>query len=124
MGDQDRAGLDQSRPRCSDRLPLISGADVHRHLVRGLLPGPHAAAQPVAFAFGGEAQPTDYARAIADGALLALIACLGLAQLAHETTPALAQLLFASHLFFGVAALPYRLLGAFIALAIGALGWP
>ena len=25
-------------------------------------------AQPVAFAFGGEARPTDYARAIADGA--------------------------------------------------------
>ena len=38
-------------------------------------------AQPVPFAFGGEAQPTDYARAIADGGLLALIACLGLAQL-------------------------------------------
>ena len=51
-------------------------------------------AQPVPFAFGGEAEPTDYARAIADGGLLALIACLGLAQLRHETTPALAQLGF------------------------------
>jgi hypothetical protein len=51
-------------------------------------------AQPVAFAFGGEANPTDYARAMADGGLLALIACLGLAQLSHETTPALAQLAF------------------------------
>lgn len=38
-------------------------------------------AQPVAFAFGGEAKPTDYARAVADGGLLALMACLGLAQL-------------------------------------------
>jgi hypothetical protein len=36
-------------------------------------------AQPVAFAFGGEARPTDYARAIADGGLLALIACIGMA---------------------------------------------
>ena len=45
-------------------------------------------AQPVAFAFGGEAQPTDYARAMADGGLLAFIACLGLAQLSHETTAA------------------------------------
>lgn len=65
-------------------------------------------AQPVAFAFGGEARPTDYARAIADGGLLALLASLGLAQLGHETTPALAQLFFAACLFYGVAALPYR----------------
>jgi len=79
-------------------------------------------AQPVAFAFGGEAQPTDYARAIADGALLALIACLGLAQLGHETTPALAQLFFASLLFYGVAALPYRRAGAFVVLLIGTVG--
>lgn len=65
-------------------------------------------AQPVAFAFGGEAKPADYARAIADGALLALLACLGLAQLAHETTPALAQLGFAALLFFSAAALPFK----------------
>ncbi|SFO24962.1 MULTISPECIES: hypothetical protein [unclassified Variovorax] len=81
-----------------------------------------ARAQPVAFAFGGEARPTDYARAMADGALLALIACLGLAQLGHETTPALAQLYFASHLFYGVAALPYRRAGPVIALVVGTLG--
>ncbi|MBU2407331.1 MAG: hypothetical protein KKC79_01635, partial [Gammaproteobacteria bacterium] len=79
-------------------------------------------AQPVAFAFGGEARPTDYARAIADGALLALIACLGLAQLGHETTPALAQLYFASHLFYGVAALPYGRFGPVLALLVGAIG--
>jgi 4-amino-4-deoxy-L-arabinose transferase-like glycosyltransferase len=79
-------------------------------------------AQPVAFAFGGEARPTDYARAIADGGLLALIACLGLAQLGHETTPALAQLYFASHLFYGVAALPYRRVGPSIALVVGTVG--
>ncbi|MEY4138647.1 MAG: hypothetical protein RLZZ371_829 [Pseudomonadota bacterium] len=65
-------------------------------------------AQPVAFAFGGEARPADYARAIADGGLLAFIACLGLAQLAHETTPALTQLCFTSLLFYATAALPYR----------------
>lgn len=49
-------------------------------------------AQPVVFAFGGEAHPTDYARALADAGLLALIACLGLAQMSHETTPDLARL--------------------------------
>ena len=56
------------------------------HLARG------DAAQPLAFAFGGEANAADYARAIADGALLAVIATLGLLQLGHETTPELAQL--------------------------------
>lgn len=50
-------------------------------------------AQPVTFAFGGEALPVDYARSLADGGLLALLACLGLAQLSHETTPAVIQLL-------------------------------
>ena len=50
-------------------------------------------AQPVAFAFGGEAPPVDYARSLADGGLLALLACLGLAQLSHETTPSVLQLL-------------------------------
>lgn len=65
-------------------------------------------AQPVAFAFGGEALPADYARAIADGGLLALMACLGLAQLSHETTPALAQLCFTALLYYAMSALPYR----------------
>lgn len=41
-------------------------------------------AQPVAFALGGEALPADYARAMADGGLLAFIACLGLAQLSMK----------------------------------------
>src|SRR5688500_11785241 len=50
------------------------------------------AAQPLPFAFGGEAHVVDYARAIADATILALIATLGLLQLGHETTPELAQL--------------------------------
>jgi 4-amino-4-deoxy-L-arabinose transferase-like glycosyltransferase len=50
------------------------------------------AAQPLPFAFGGEAHTVDYARAIADASILALIATLGLLQLGHETTPELAQL--------------------------------
>ena len=79
-------------------------------------------AQPVAFAFGGEARPTDYARALADGALLALIACLGLAQLGHETTPALLQLFLTAVMFYGVAALPYRPLGGALALLLGSAG--
>lgn len=82
--------------------------------------GPQA--QPVAFAFGGEANPTDYARAIADGALLAFIACLGLAQLAHETTPALTQLCFTALLFYATAALPYRPWAPGISAGVALLG--
>jgi hypothetical protein len=79
-------------------------------------------AQPVAFAFGGEAEPKDYARAIADGGLLALIASLGLAQLSHETTPALAQVSFAALSLFGIAALPYRRLVPGLAVLAGLAG--
>ena len=79
-------------------------------------------AQPLAFAFGGEAEPTDYARAIADGGLLALIASLGLAQLSHETTPALAQVGFAALSLFGIAALPYRSVVPGLAVLAGLTG--
>ncbi len=78
-------------------------------------------AQPVAFAFGGEALPKDYARAMADGGLLALIACLGLAQLGHETTPALAQLGFSGLLFYALAALHYRPRSSVVLASIGVL---
>lgn len=80
------------------------------------------AAQPVAFAFGGEAKPTDYARAMADGGLLAFLASLGLAQLGHETTPALAQLGFTALLFYALSALPYHRYGPFASAAVGMLG--
>jgi hypothetical protein len=63
-------------------------------------------AQPVAFAFGGEAQPRDYARALADAGLLALLACLGLAQISHEATSAVAQLGFTGLLLYALAAAP------------------
>lgn len=66
------------------------------------------AAQPLPFAFGGEASPVDYARAIADGALLALIATLGLLQLGHETTPELAQLSAVALFLYALAACPFR----------------
>ena len=79
-------------------------------------------AQPVAFAFGGEADPTDYARAIADGGLLALIASLGLAQLSHETTPALAQVGFTALAMLGMAALPYRSATPALAILAGLVG--
>jgi 4-amino-4-deoxy-L-arabinose transferase-like glycosyltransferase len=66
------------------------------------------AAQPAPFAFGGEAAPVDYARAIADGALLALMACLGLLQLGHETTPELMQLAAVAWALYAFGAAPFR----------------
>jgi len=87
------------------------------------------AAQPLAFAFGGEASPVDYARAIADGALLALIATLGLLQLGHETTPELAQLASVALYVYALAASPFRgwppLLAVLVSLpALAASGAP
>jgi hypothetical protein len=79
-------------------------------------------AQPVAFAFGGEARPEDYARAMADGALLAIIASLGLAQLSHETTPALAQLGFTGLIYFSIGALAYRQMLPLLCATLGILG--
>jgi 4-amino-4-deoxy-L-arabinose transferase-like glycosyltransferase len=79
-------------------------------------------AQPLAFAFGGEAEPTDYARAMADGGLLALIASLGLAQLSHETTPALAQVGFTALAMYGIAALPYRNVASSVSVLAGLIG--
>ncbi len=79
-------------------------------------------AQPLRFAFGGEASAPDYARAIADGALLALIASLGLAQLSHETTAAAAQLCFTALSFYAFAALPLRSITPAIAGMVGLLG--
>ena len=79
-------------------------------------------AQPVAFAFGGEAQLIDYARAMADAALLALVACLGLAQLSHETTSYVTQLGCTALLFFAAAAMAYHPYKAAAALLFGLLG--
>lgn len=62
-------------------------------------------AQPVAFAFGGEASGSDYARTMADAGLLALLACLGLAQMGHETTHTLVQLAAVSGIFFAASSM-------------------
>lgn len=74
------------------------------------------AAQPIPFAFGGEANPIDYARAIADGSVLAVIATLGLLQLGHETTPELLQLTSVGLFLYALAASPYRGLQAKLAM--------
>ena len=77
------------------------------------------AAQPAPFAFGGEAPLVDYARAMGDAALLALIATLGLLQLGHETTPELAQLCGVCLYLVGVAKAPFRPLQSRVAILLG-----
>ena len=112
-------------PQLAARLPFMA-------MLAGTLAATRAAvrqlalekgAQPVAFAFGGEAAPADYARALADGALLALIATLGLAQGAHEAAPALAQLFCGALAFYALAMQPLRDARALalLALALAAL---
>lgn len=66
------------------------------------------AAQPLEFAFGGGAGTIDYARAMADASVLALVATLGLLQLGHETTPELAQLASVAAVLWALAAAPFR----------------
>lgn len=48
--------------------------------------GRRAEAQPLALPFGGEPQPRDYGRMLADAALLLLLATVGILQRTHETT--------------------------------------
>jgi len=76
------------------------------------------AAQPLPFAFGGEARSIDYARAIADASILALVATLGLLQLGHETTPELAQLAAVAVAQWAFAVAPYHARRARIGIAI------
>lgn len=78
-------------------------------------------AQPVTFAFGGEASPTDYARAMADGGLLAFMACLGLAQLSHETSHTLVQLTALCTVFFAAASMWWQPKLSAVAALLGLL---
>ena len=87
-------------------------------------------AQPVPPAFGDPVPRHDYARAMADGALLSLLACLGLLVRGHETTPALLQLSGSAALLLGLALLPRQqragaaaLLAGLLVLALGGAPW-
>ena len=100
-------------PVMASRLPFMAIAAsclaMTWYAIDALARSPQA--QPVSFAFGGEAEPKAYARTLADAGLLALIACLGLAVPLHETSPMLVQLGGSSALFMGMALLrakPWR----------------
>lgn len=58
--------------------------------------------QPFAFAFGGQPDARSYGRALADGALLIFLACVGLAMRGHETTAQVGQVCFIAFILYGM----------------------
>jgi 4-amino-4-deoxy-L-arabinose transferase-like glycosyltransferase len=80
-------------------------------------------AQPVAFAFGGEANARDYGRMTADIAVLLFLATIGIAVRLHQTTAETAAVALVSLILLGLAiALDRPRLGEGVAgLALGAL---
>ncbi len=64
--------------------------------------GRRAEVQPFKFVFGGEPEPRDYGRTLADGALLILLACFGLAERGHETTPEIGQFACVAMAIYGL----------------------
>lgn len=73
-------------------------------------------AQPIAFAFGGEANPRDYGRVVADSAVLLFVSTFGILTRQHEALPDTALLTMAALSFYGLTlGLRRPLWGAFIA---------
>lgn len=64
--------------------------------------GRRAEVQPFEFVFGGQPNSRDYGRTLADGALLIFLACVGLAQRGHETTPLVGSLCFVAVAVYGL----------------------
>ena len=82
-------------------------------------------AQPVAFAFGGEANPRDYGRTLADIAVLLMLATIGIVLRLHETVAETALFAFVAMLLLALAVSledPWEgTIGAGVALAAIAL---
>jgi hypothetical protein len=79
-------------------------------------------AKPLQFAFGGQANPKDYALALADSSALSLIATLGLAQLGHESTPTLGQMFTTSLIMLGFSLMAFKPYKALLSLCAGLFG--
>lgn len=78
-------------------------------------------AQPIAFAFGGEAGPKDYGRVVADVAVLLFVSTFGILTRQHEALPDTTLLTMAALSFYGLTlGLKRPVPGAFVAgLAAG-----
>jgi len=92
--------------------------------------GRRAEAQPLRLAFGGQPEPKDYGRTLADGALLIYLGCLGLFVPIHAATPKALQVSLVAFALYTVIRLfdaPTRKAAVVFGLSLGALiltrGW-
>ena len=73
-------------------------------------------AQPIAFAFGGEASPRDYSRVVADSTVLLFVATFGIVTRQHEAISDTALLTMTALNFYGLSsALRRPIVGMFVA---------
>lgn len=87
-------------------------------------------AQPLRLAFGGQPEPSDYGRTLADGALLIFLGCLGLLLHSHSTSTEALQvsmvavsLYAATRLFESCSIRTAALLGVALGLLVLSRGW-
>lgn len=87
-------------------------------------------AQPLRLAFGGQPEPSDYGRTLADGALLIYLGCLGLLLHSHSTSTEALQVSMIAMTLYGTTRLfesrslaTAALLGLVLGLLILARGW-
>ena len=62
--------------------------------------GRRGAAQPLRLAFGGQPEPNDFGRTLADAAVLIYLGCLGLLSLSHENTAEALQVALLAYLLY------------------------
>lgn len=96
----------------------------------GYLLGRRSEAQPLRLAFGGQPEPKDYGRTLADGALLIYLGCLGLLVHSHSTSANALQVamvalaLYAAARYFDSRSSRAALsLGAVLGLLVLTRGW-
>ncbi len=92
--------------------------------------GRRAEAQPLRLAFGGQPEPGDYGRTLADGALLIYLGCLGLLLHSHSTSTEALQVSMVALSLYGATRLfevrsfaSAAILGLALGLNILARGW-
>ena len=93
--------------------------------------GRRTEAQPLRLAFGGQPEPSDYGRTLADGALLIYLASLGLLLQSHQTSAEALQvslvgvvLYSAVRLFESLSLRTAAMLGMTLGLLVLTRGWP
>jgi len=86
--------------------------------------GCRAEAQPLRLAFGGQPEPKDYGRTLADGALLIYLGCLGLLYPVHATTAKALEIALVAYAMYGSVKLfenPTRKAAAVLGATLGLL---